>query len=148
MYLVSACLVGVNCRYDGRNSLDHALLDLVNNGQAIAVCPEVLGHLPIPRACCEIVSQADHEQRVISNTGQDKTEAFLEGARKTLEVCQVHDINKAILKSKSPSCGYGRIYDGSFKGRLISGKGVTAKLLEDHGIQIFNEDNWKSFCDT
>lgn len=142
MYLISSCLVGVNCRYDGNNNLDEALLNLINSGKAIALCPEVLGNLPTPRECCEITCRINEAQKVTAQNGEDRTAAFLEGAQKTLAVCKILGISKAILKSKSPSCGSEMIYDGSFQGKLISGKGLTAQLLEENGIQVFDEQNW------
>ena len=142
MYLISACLVGVNCRYNGENTLDERLLKLIENGEAIAVCPEVLGDLPIPREPCEIIETGDEKQKVISQSGNEHTESLLKGAAKTLEICKVIGIEKVILQSRSPSCGYGEIYDGTFTGKLIDANGVTAELLDKNGIKIFNEENW------
>jgi len=142
MYLISACLVGVNCRYNGKNALDERLVELIESGKAIAVCPEVLGDLPIPREPCEIIKTGDKTQKVISESGKDYTKNYLKGAAKTLEICKIIGIEKAILQSRSPSCGYGKIYDGTFKGKLIEGNGVTAELLDKNGIKVFNEENW------
>lgn len=143
MYLISACLVGINCRYNGTNTLDERLVELIRSGKAIAVCPEVLGRLPIPREPCEIIKTKDGRQKIISKSGKDYTNAYLEGANKTLKICNIIGIKKAILQSRSPSCGYGQIYDGTFSGKLIIGNGLTAKILNENGITIFNEENWK-----
>jgi len=142
MYLISACLVGVNCRYNGENTLDKRLLELIENGEAIAVCPEVLGDLPIPREPCEIIETSDEKQKVIDKSGNEHTDSFLKGAEKTLEICKIIGIEKAILQQRSPSCGYGKIYDGTFSGKFIEGNGVTADFLAKNGIKVFNEENW------
>ncbi len=142
MYLISACLVGVNCRYNGENTLDERLVGLIESGEAIAVCPEVLGDLPIPREPCEIIKTGDEIQKVISQSAKDYTKNFFKGAEKTLEICKIIGIKKAILQSRSPSCGYGKIYDGTFSGTQIEGNGVTAELLDKNGIKVFNEENW------
>lgn len=140
-YLVSACLAGYNCRYNGRSSLDNRIIDMVQNGIAIPVCPEQLGGLPTPRPRCEIVIQ-NNKLNIISSDGNDFTREFAAGAEKSLQLAQANNITKAILKSASPSCGYGEIYDGTFSGRKISGNGITAELLHKNGIKIFNEFNF------
>lgn len=142
MYLISACLVGVNCRYNGTNTLDEKLRRLVEDGKAIPVCPEVMGDLPIPREPCEVKKTGDKVKEVIGQSGKEYTNFFLKGAEKTLEICKIIGIEKAILQSRSPSCGYGKIYDGTFSGKLIEGNGVTAELLAENGIKVFNEKNW------
>lgn len=139
MYLVSACLAGVNCRYDGKNSKNEIIEKLVKEGKAIMVCPEELGGLPTPRACCEIVID-NFEKRVISIEGKDCTKEFLEGAERTLEIAKAKGIKKAILKAKSPSCGCGMIYDGTFSGKLVEGNGLTAEILMKNGINVINEN--------
>ncbi|TAJ14134.1 DUF523 domain-containing protein [Marinilabiliaceae bacterium JC017] len=141
LILVSACLAGVNCRYNGGNSKIEEIAQLVNSGKAIPVCPEVLGGLETPRACSEII--LDQEGlKVMSNQGEDLTHAFKEGARKTLEVVKALDINTAILQSRSPSCGFGKIYDGTFTGKMKKGNGFTAELLSQHGIEIYTDENF------
>lgn len=142
MYLVSACLVGVNCRYNGKSTLSEHLVKLFEAGKVIPVCPEVLGQLPIPRQPAEIIREQDGSIRVISKSGKDVTKEFLDGAIKTLEICRNAGIEVAILQSRSPSCGYGKTYDGSFSGNLIEGNGLAADLLAQNGIKIYNEDNW------
>ena len=135
MYLISACLAGINCKYNGGNNEDEKILELVKAGRAILVCPEQLGGLPTPRLPAEIVEK-DSERKVIATDGTDVTDQFLKGAQETLKIAQMMNIKKAILKSRSPSCGYGRIYDGSFSKTLKAGNGFTAELLEKNGIEI------------
>jgi uncharacterized protein YbbK (DUF523 family) len=141
MYLVSSCLAGVNCRYDGKNSKNSVVVELVKSGKAIAVCPEQLAGLPTPRTSCEIIIDENGNKKVISKDEQDFTEKFTEGAEKTLKIAKVIGIRKAILKSKSPSCGYGFIYDGTFSGKLIKGNGLAAELLIKNGVEVYTEND-------
>ena len=141
-YLVSACLAGENCRYDGSNVLDERIAGLVTAGRAAAVCPEVLGGLPVPREPCEIQSVKGGPVKVISQSGRDCTKYFRKGAERVLRIARKSGIKTAILKSRSPSCGCGSIYDGTFSGRLVEGRGVTADLLIRNGISVFTEDEW------
>lgn len=141
MYLVSSCLAGFNCRYDGKNSENKVIVELINKGEAIAVCPEQVGGLPTPRESCEIFIDESGHKKVIRKTGEDFTEEFLEGAKKTLAIAKAIGTKKAILKSKSPSCGCGLIYDGTFSGKLIEGNGLTAELLIENGIEVYTEDD-------
>jgi len=141
MYIVSACLVGVNCKYSGGHNLDPRIKKLVEEGKAIPVCPEQLGGLATPRPPAEIKdgdgsSVLKGEARVINADGRDVTETFIKGARETLKLAQLVKADKAILKAKSPSCGCGVIYDGTFTGKLIKGNGVAAQLLLDNGIAV------------
>lgn len=140
-YLVSACLAGAPCRYDGKDNLQLELKALVDEGRAIAFCPEVEGGLKTPRTPCEL-QYRDGALRVISKDGNDCTEAFLNGANKALELCKKHNITKAILKANSPSCGNQTIYDGTFSKTLIPGAGICAKRLQDHNIDVTNEHDW------
>jgi uncharacterized protein YbbK (DUF523 family) len=121
----------MNCAWDGKNRLVPEIKKLVDKKQAIAVCPEVLGGRGVPRTRAEI---KEGTGKVIDENGKDVTSEFIKGAHKALEIVKKHNIKKAILKSKSPSCGVGEIYDGSFKGRLIKGDGVTVALLKKEGI--------------
>ncbi len=139
MYLVSACLSGCNCRYDSCNSKNEKVQKLVNAGKAIPICPEQLGGLTTPRASCEITVDEKGNKRTISKNGRDYTKEFLLGAQLTLAICRVMGIKKAILKSNSPSCGKGLVYDGTFSGKLVSGNGLTAELLMKNGICVENE---------
>ncbi len=138
MYLVSACLAGVNCRYDGKDSANEKVMELVKQGKAIFVCPEQLGGLTTPRISCELVIQPG-ARRVINKEGTDRTEEFWLGAKRTLAIAKALGIKKAIMKSKSPSCGRGQIYDGSFSGNLIPGNGLAVQLLLENGIEVVTE---------
>jgi len=135
MILVSACLLGANCQYNGENDFTKELLEfLKDKGEFIAVCPEVLGGLPIPRDGAEIVGD-----KVKTAKGGDVTKEFLSGAEKVLKIAKENNVDLAILKAKSPSCGVGTIYDGTFSRKLISGDGVTAALLRKNGIKVMTE---------
>ncbi len=142
MYLVSACLVGINCKYDGGNNYNDDIMKLVESGQAILVCPEQLGGLTTPRYPSEI-KQENGIRKVINNHEEDVTENYERGAQETLELAKKLNIKKAILKARSPSCGCGLIYDGTFSKSKIEGNGITAQLLLDNGFEIFNEENFK-----
>lgn len=137
MYLVSACLAGVNCKYNGKNNLVEEIKKLAKEGKAVLVCPEQLGGLPTPRLPSEIKNG-----RVINVKGEDVTEEFYKGAYETLKIAKLYGIKTAILKSKSPSCGKHKVYDGTFSGRLINGEGITAKLLKENGIDVISEDEF------
>lgn len=142
MYLISACLAGINCRYDGKNSENEVISELVKQGKAVLVCPEQLAGLPTPRTCCEIVTLNENQIKVMSKDGKDLTKEFMVGAEETLVIALQNGIKKAILKAKSPSCGCGQIYDGSFSGKLIKGNGLTADLLLKNGIEVITEGDW------
>lgn len=140
MYIISACLAGVDCKYNGKNNKNDKILKLVEEGKAILVCPEQLGGLSTPRLPSEIVVK-DGKKKVLANDGTDVTENFLKGAEETLKIAKMMGINKAILKVRSPSCGYGEIYDGTFSGTTKHGNGVTAELLEKNGIKLYTEED-------
>ncbi|MCW3807624.1 DUF523 domain-containing protein [Plebeiibacterium marinum] len=142
MYLISSCLVGVNCRYNGTSTCEAFLKKLIDEGKAISVCPEVLAGLPTPRESCEIITESP-SVKVKSKTGSDFTKEFKTGASKVLEICKQYKVTTAILQSRSPSCGFGKIYSGEFDGKLIEGNGVTADLLFENSIKIYNESNWE-----
>ena len=131
MMIVSACLAGFPCRYDGKARPCEQVVELVRAGKAIPVCPEQLGGLPTPRTSCEI-----RDGRVVDAEGYDRTEAFRRGARAVLQIAQTYGATEALLQSRSPSCGSGPIYDGSFTKTLTAGDGVTARLLKENGIQV------------
>lgn len=139
MYLVSSCLAGINCRYDGKNNLNKKVAELVKAGEAIPVCPEVLGGLPTPRDPSEIIVDKKGNKRVVSEKGEDVTAEFKLGAEKTLKIAQIVEAKKAILQQRSPSCGCGKIYDGTFSSNLIKGSGLTAELLIENGIEVLTE---------
>jgi uncharacterized protein YbbK (DUF523 family) len=131
--LISACLLGKYVRYDGKiKSYD---LSILKDYELIPCCPEVDGGLPTPRAASEI----QNDGTVVNTEGKDVTSEFNKGALIALKLAKLHNINIAILKSKSPSCSNKMIYDGTFSGSLKQGKGITVKLLEKHGIKIFDE---------
>lgn len=140
MYLVSACLAGINCKYSGKNNENEKIVQMVKRGEAVLVCPEQLGGLKTPRLPSEIVI-TEGKRKVIAKDGEDVTSEFIKGAEETLKIAKMMNIKKAILKSRSPSCGCGKIYDGSFSKTLIDGDGITAELLKQNKIEIFNEDS-------
>lgn len=135
MIIVSACLADVHCRYDGASKPCEAVIRLVAEGKAIPVCPEQLGGLPTPRVSAEIAGK-----RVIRKDGMDVTEAFQNGAREALKIARMAGAKTAILKARSPSCGSGKIYDGSFTGRLVDGDGVFARACKQAGIEVRTEE--------
>ena len=143
--LVSRCLLGHRVRYDGGASGPYAqLAQWQAEGRVIALCPEVAGGLPTPRAAAEIpggqgVEVLAGKAAVITTEGEDVTEAFVSGARQALALVERHGIRIAILKANSPSCGNLLTYDGTFSGVKVSGEGVTAALLKRHGVQVFSE---------
>ena len=134
MILLSACLAGKNCKYNGGNNEISSLRKLYEEGKAVLVCPEQAGGLPTPR----IPSERKGE-KVVAQDGRDVTEEYKSGAEKSLKICRDHGCTIAVLKAKSPSCGNHGIYDGTFTHTLIEGKGVFAELLESEGIECINE---------
>ncbi len=132
--LVSACLLGLSCRYDGTSKPCEAVIDLGETHTLIPFCPECYGGLATPRAPAEIV-----DGRVINKDGQDVTAQYQKGAAEALLLYQRLGCDCALLKEKSPSCGHGQVYDGTFQGRLIEGDGVTTALLLQHGIPVYGE---------
>ena len=147
--LISACLLGQKVRYDGGDCLqNHQRLQAwIKAGNVVTICPEMIGGLPTPRPPAEIqgsktgIAVLNGDAYIKTKTGENVTEQFIDGARKTLALAQKHHVRVAILKAKSPSCGSSVIYDGSFSRLLIPGMGVTAALLSQHGIMVFDEDN-------
>ncbi len=136
MKLCSACLLGINCRYNGEKKPNEKMLKMINKETLIPICPEQLGGLETPRPAAEIKNK-----RVIDNKGADLTKSFEQGAKEVLKIAKLYGITEAILKQGSPSCGYGKIYDGTFSGVKINGDGVTAKLLKKNGISIKTEED-------
>lgn len=136
MILVSACLAGIKCRYDGKDNANNKVIEMVKKGIAIPICPEQLGGLQTPRIPAEII-----EAKVINKKGDNVTSQFKKGAKETLRIAELANCHKAILKQSSPSCGYGKIYDGTHTGRIIEGIGLTAKLLSQNGIIIITEED-------
>ena len=133
--LISACLVGDNVKYDGKNNLSDKIERLLEKYELVPFCPEVEGGLPIPRKPSDRV-----RDRVKMEDGRDVTRQFENGAEKALNICMYLGIKIAILKENSPSCGSHTIYDGSFSHKLIKGEGVTTELLKKKGITVLNED--------
>lgn len=138
--LVSACLLGVNCRYDGKGQMAPPLLPLLAEHTLIPICPEQLGGLPTPRIPAERINT-----QVFTKLGQDVTAAFTKGAEETLKLAQLYHCELAILKERSPSCGAKQIYDGNFSGQLIDGMGVTAELLIQNNIPVIGESEINSY---
>ena len=132
--LISACLMGVRCRYDGASKAYPGIEQLAQRHTLVPVCPEQLGGLSTPRPPAE--RQGD---RVVANTGVDVTEQYRRGAEEALRLCRLFGCEAAVLKERSPSCGKGAVYDGTFSGTLTAGDGVTAELLTAHGIAVFGE---------
>lgn len=134
--ICSACLLGYNCRYDGQSKPDKKVLDLMPEKVLIPVCPEQLGGLDTPRTPSEV--QGD---QVVNQAGENLTKQFERGAGKTLKLAELMGCKKAILKQRSPSCGNGLRYDGTFSGKVIEGDGITARLLKDNGIEVVTEED-------
>ncbi|NMC35808.1 DUF523 domain-containing protein [Candidatus Beckwithbacteria bacterium] len=136
--LVSACLVGVNCRYDGSNKLNEKIIKLLEKKELIIVCPELLGGFPIPRSPCQIVGGDGYDvlqkkAKVMGEDGIDYSQQFIKGAKNALRIARENNVSVAYLREKSPSCGSGEIYNG--KG-LKNGDGVFAALLKQNGIKV------------
>lgn len=132
--LISACLLGEDCKYNGGNNYTPEAEALKERFELTPVCPETFGGLQSPREPSERVGD-----KVLSRSGEDVTEAFRRGAEKTLEIALAQGITRAVLKERSPSCGSGAIYDGSFSGAVVSGDGVAAELLKRQGIAVLGE---------
>ena len=131
--LISACLLGACCRYDGASKAHPLAAALAERHTLVPVCPEQLGGLPTPRPPAE-----RRGDRVLTQRG-DVTEQYLRGAEETLKLCKLLGCEAAVLKERSPSCGRGQVYDGTFSGTLTAGDGVTAELLAAHGIPVYGE---------
>ena len=134
--LISACLLGVNCKYSGGNNYKKQVELLKEKYNLIPICPEIYGGLETPREPSEIV-----DSKVINKKGIDVTPQFKKGAEETLKLVKFYNVKLAILKEKSPSCGFKEIYDGTFSGKLKTGNGITAELLFENGIKIIGESN-------
>lgn len=132
--LVSACLLGVSCRYDGKSKPNENVIALKDRYNIIPVCPEIMGGLPTPRTASEIQGC-----QVVMGDGTNVTKEYRKGAEEVLRLCRLFGCKRAVLKEKSPSCGFGKVYDGTFSGKLIDGNGITAKLLIENGIEVFGE---------
>ena len=135
MILISACLVGINCKYNGKNNYNEKALELVKSGQAIPICPEQLGGLTTPRNPSEIKT-INNKRYVINNKNEDVTDEFVRGANEVLKLAKELDVEKVILQSRSPSCGVGKIYSGNFDRKLVDGNGILAQMLIDNDIEV------------
>jgi uncharacterized protein YbbK (DUF523 family) len=145
--LVSGCLIGQKVRYHGGDALlDHPIFKKwIFEKRIISTCPEVSANLTTPRPSSEIIGgNGAHvllgKAKVFTHTGIDRTSEFIQGAKNALCLAKIHNIKMAILKKNSPSCGNKSIYDGTYSSNIIAGIGVTAALLDENGIAIFNED--------
>ena len=132
--LVSACLMGMGCRYDGTNNQLPRLAELMKKHTCIPVCPEVFGGLPTPRPPAE-----RQGNKVVNNQGQDVTESFVRGTAEVLRLADLYHCKAALLKERSPSCGSGQIYDGTFSKTLTEGDGLAAQLLKKKGLTVYGE---------
>lgn len=136
MKLCSACLLGVKCRYNGKSALNRKVVALLKAEVLIPVCPEQIGGLPTPREPAEI-----RGKKVITKSGKDVTENFLQGAQQVLKLAKLFGVKEAVLKQGSPSCGCGRIYNGTFSGKTVKGDGVTTALLKKNGVKVITEED-------
>ena len=132
--LISGCLLGLCCRYDGASKPHPMAEELSKKHELVPVCPEQLGGLATPRPPAE-----RQGGRIIAKNGADVTQQYCRGAEETLKLCRLLGCKAAVLKERSPSCGCGEIYDGTFTGTLVAGNGVTAELLLEHGIPVYGE---------
>lgn len=134
--LVSACLLGENCKYNGGNNRNERVLRYVTGHEVIPVCPEMLGGLPCPRKPVEWVGE-----RVLTRDGDDCTAAFRLGGQRAMEIIADKQIDLAILQSRSPTCGVKQIYDGTFSGTRIDGMGALARALHERGIPLMDAED-------
>lgn len=133
--LISACLTGCNCKYNGGNNKLKGLNALQEKYSLIPVCPEQLGGLSTPREASEIICNS-----VVNKIGEDVSKEFMCGAESVLKIAEENNCDLCLFKERSPSCGVNEIYDGSFTGKIISGSGITTKLLKKHGITVLSEE--------
>ncbi|WP_300328125.1 DUF523 domain-containing protein [Fusobacterium sp.] len=139
---VSSCLCGINCKYNGKNNLEPIFLQLLNEGKLVPICPEQLGGLKTPRVPAEIQEDENKKRKVINKDGIDVTSEYSLGAERTLEILKALDIKKVIFRRRSPSCGCGEIYDGSFTGTIVNGNGITSELLLKNGIEVITDEEY------
>ncbi|MDD5181683.1 MAG: DUF523 domain-containing protein [Candidatus Nanoarchaeia archaeon] len=135
MKLVSGCLIGVKCSYNGKARPNKKLIEMFKMGELLPVCPEMLGGLPSPREPNE-----QKGKKVFTKSGRDVTKEFAKGAKEVMALVKKYNIKEAILKARSPSCGSGKVYDGTFSGKLIDGDGVLASILKRKGIKVITEE--------
>ncbi len=136
MRICSACLLGIKCRYDGWEKKNRKVINLSREEILIPVCPEQLGGLSTPREPAE-----QKGRKVFTKSGKEVSENFEKGAKQVLKIAKLYKVKEVILKQKSPSCGCGQIYDGTFSGKIIDGDGVTTSLLKKNGIKVITEED-------
>ncbi len=146
MKLCSACLLGIKCAWDGEDRYNERVIELARKEVLVPVCPEQLGGLSTPRVPQEIQNGTGDDVlngkgKVLNKNGDDVTQYFIKGAYEVLKIAKLLGIREFIAKQKSPSCGCGKTYDGSFTGTLIEGDGVTTALLKKHGIKVISEED-------
>ena len=134
--LVSACLLGTNCKYNGKNNKNERVLEFIKDKEVIPICPEIMGGMMTPRAAAERVGD-----KVLTEDGIDVTKEFKKGANEVLYLAELFNVKKALLKAKSPSCGNNIIYDGTFTHTKTEGSGITSELLKANGITIITEED-------
>lgn len=147
MMIISACLCGVNCKYNGGSNTHSFYRELLRKGELIPLCPEQLGGLSTPRTACEISAGSgldviEGRARVYTRDGCDVTDRFIKGANEVLQIAIDSGADAAIFMSRSPSCGCGQVYDGSFSGMLVSGDGVTTAMLKKNGVKVWNDQDY------
>ncbi|MFH1062985.1 MAG: DUF523 domain-containing protein [Candidatus Omnitrophota bacterium] len=147
MILVSACLAGTKCRYNGQDCANNIIAELKNKNKIIAVCPEVMAGFTTPRLPCEIVGGTGEDVLngqaiVVNNLGENITAAIVNSCCQALEIAKENKINLAVMKAKSACCGVGQIYDGTFSNRLIEGDGILTKLLKKQGIKVISSEQF------
>mgnify|MGYP003449160091 FL=1 len=139
MIIISACLCGCDCKYNGKNNKNESCVELLKRGKAVLVCPEQLGGMTTPRVPSEILKN-DGKISVISKEGKDVSKEFKKGAKEALKIAKLVDAKVAILKNGSPSCGSKYIYDGTFSNKKMKDKGITAKWFMEDDLEVFLED--------
>ncbi len=137
MICVSKCLMGHNCRYDGKNMRNDAIIEFLKDKEYVEVCPECLGGLSTPRDPSEIIND-----KVYSNKGKDVTEEFYKGAYEALKIAKSNQCKCAILQENSPSCGVNFVYDGTFSGKKIKGQGITTQVFIENGLEVYSSQNF------
>lgn len=147
MIMLSSCLAGINCKYNGKNNRHPAFVSMAESEEVVLVCPEELAGLPIPRSPSEICNGTGEDvlagqAKVINREERDITKQFIEGAKIALEICQNNGVDLAILRRNSPSCGCDHIYDGTFTSTLQDGDGVFAVLLKRNGIRVISDEEY------
>lgn len=136
-YAISKCLLGYNCKYDGKNNLKDKIKELEKNNEIIEICPEVFGGLPVPRIPFELIND-----RAINKEGLDVTDKVINGSKKALQLILDNNVDVVILKEKSPTCGVNYIYDGTFTHTKISGSGLLTRMLKEHNIKVISDEDF------